>query len=753
MKKPFASAALALMLLSFPTDSPTALARDCAPAQASLSLQSQLIPEDGLLGTSWQLASQLAGQIPWSLIEAGFEKHKPTIEDLEILRLHHGPENYGLELVIHQWFLWDQLQLLLDFPAANRLRLSLKDNWIPSELILDRLEARLKTALAELPLTLERKPQALEISLVSKSWQAQGRQFTLTNPQLQGQIEADGRLRLQLTADKPVSEPQNQLGLSSDVCADLQGLQADTQTEFSLQLPPEQIQQISLGSEKLIERLQNFKGRILSQSQVRMGWEPLQLQAEGQLHFELEQLEIEGKSYQGVTSVPFSWRYSLPDQFEIYPQLPVLAAIQPRLQPAGLKLFTDGPAYFADLQEQLLRARESIEQEVFSFDDGVTTRRLVRLYLLKALGLRESDQGLHPDNYAPQGLELRLLHNHHLTRKGVKEVSELFARQSQEIFEQLSRQGYAVDELRGLQNRLNEHLQISPLADGVAWTDHRKLLIIDGRLAYTGGRNTGDAYFSQDAFHDQMLRVSGPLVRDLHQAFIDNWHKLRPGQEVDWKLKSPAELQQDLPAKPALAAVLTTSHQAWQIESALLQLINQAQQTIRLEHAYIYHEPIEAALRAAKARGVEIQLLFSERSDESLFDLINPGTALKLMQAPGPGKVRTWLYRDPGGENNYMVHTKFLSVDGQKAIAGSANLIPRSLHSPFSVAGQPLLFNEELVLLIDDARFVQQMDQELFIKDQQSASQEFSAAELKALIQKRGGPLQLLIERLKGLLT
>ena len=118
----------------------------------------------------------------------------------------------------------------------------------------------------------------------------------------------------------------------------------------------------------------------------------------------------------------------------------------------------------------------------------------------------------------------------------------------------------------------------------------------------------------------------------------------------------------------------------------------------------------------------------------------------------GPGQVRCWLWQGPGGKDDYMVHTKFMSVDGKVAIAGSANLIPRSLQSPFTADGQPLLFNEELVLYIADPHFVATLDEQLFETDVRR-SREAGPAELQALIEARGGALDQLIERLKGLMS
>ncbi|HEY9842995.1 MAG TPA: hypothetical protein V6D23_21185, partial [Candidatus Obscuribacterales bacterium] len=76
-----------------------------------------------------------------------------------------------------------------------------------------------------------------------------------------------------------------------------------------------------------------------------------------------------------------------------------------------------------------------------------------------------------------------------------------------------------------------------------------------------------------------------------------------------------------------------------------------------------------------------------------------------------------------------------------------------SLHSPFTAAGVPLLFNEEIVLYIDDPAFVSQLDQQIFEKAIQERSRAAGATELQALIDARGGTMRLLVEKLKGLLT
>lgn len=730
-----------------------------------ISLKAHLRPAKALNQTPWYLSSALQAELPLQLMQDAVADNQKLSDEIELKDLSFEQQTYSLSLTLRPFlFLWDDIQFSVDLSRDNQISLSLKDNWIPTDLILERVEARLKSALEKVPLKQRRQGDQIVLTLDSDAELFKSIQFK--DALLQADIDVRGNLNLGLQIkedpDAPASPSFNLnhpnipahshfVMLQTKLCGDLTQIEGDYVSKIDIALLPDEIKGISLGSEKLIDRLQLFVGYLNHQGSLKLATKPFTIAAKGQFEFDLERMEIEGKQYQELKSVPFQWSYSELDGFNVAPQLPPVPAIQARHKSANLRLIIDGPTYFAEMKQALWQAQESIEQEVFAFHDGKTASELAQIYILKAIGLSRNNGQFISDPRSPAGIPVRLLHNHYLTRKGTQEVSHLFERETEILFAQFAKQGN-LNPIE-LKQRLKQNLQITALTDGVAWTDHRKLLIIDGRLVYTGGRNIGDNYFTEDAYHDQMMQVRGPLVHDLHRAFIENWQKLNPNQTVNWNFKPEKDLQADLQQPTVATQVLTTSHQGWQAQAGLIQLIQQAKKIIRLEHAYIFHEPIEEALRQAKARGVEIQLLFSEKSDESLFDLINPGTALKLMRAPGSGKVRVWLYPHRGGQNNYMVHTKFLSIDGTEAIAGSANLIPRSLQSPFTSEGKPILFNEELVLWIKDPVFVSQMDRELFETDQKVFSREVNETELEKLIEAKGGALQLMIERLKGLLT
>lgn len=751
---------LCLSLSSFAL-SPLARA-DCPAGDGQILLKGSLAPEQGL-EVDWeafQTATQLSVSLPLQILQDSVTNSPKGGEVvLHTLDFDAKQLQYLFQVTLVQWPFWDQVQFVLDFPTASTLRLQLKDNWLPTELVMPRLEHKLRSALSLLPMDVQRQGSILNLHV-----QKQPLQLPLglsTEPVgVDAEITSQGDLKLRLAASESVpsdetgNPPQSDSNLAAfetETCiSGLDGVQGEIKGQIGLVLKPADVAGVVLGSEKLAERIQAGVGRFAIQGTFSGSLLPFDVEAEGLLQMAFEQLEVEGEIYKDIQSVPFRWRYSSPAGFKIYPEF-THQSIPAEFSKNNLKLFIDGPDYFQELKKVLREARESIDQEIFSFYDGETTREIARIMMLKAMGLREQRQGeLEVDLFAPNGARVFLMHNHKLTRLGAEEVVAIFAQTSASLLQELIA---AEMPIAIYQKRLEQNFRIAPLAKGVIKTDHRKMLVIDGTIAYVGGLNMADHYLSSDGFHDLMIRVQGPLVRRMHDEFIENWEQISP-EKVVWNQKDPQALKLGLLGlKTSSVAVVTTDDDSPEsIEASLLELIASAQDVIRMEHAYIYHEPIEAALRAALQRGVRLEIVFSEQNDEPIFEMLNPASVHDLMQF-APDQVKVWLYQGKGGEYGYMSHTKYLSVDGKAAIVGSANLIPRSLHSPFWSQGKPLLFNEEMSLYIQDENFVSLLDKNLLEFDIKRHSRQVSLKDLEQLIQRRGGANKLFLERLKGLLT
>ncbi len=738
-------------------------------AHSQVQLKSQLQPVSADQKTDWahwHLSNQWQAKLtPADLQKWVTQAAQKTVDQelkLDFLRFNPRSRSYSLGLTLQQGWAWDQLELELSLPRPDRLELRFHHNWIPTAWLNVLLARQLQSRLGKLfmgapPLAIRFEGQVLQVQWLEQPANlalGQQAQVELLAASLNLALDTQGAVGIQVNSPQLPLE-QALLVLDADLSGQsLSQLTGDFALQAQLDLNQLELDQIPAGTRTLADRVQGGTVQLQLQGQISPALKAPFPTVSGHLQVQMSNALIEGERIPKIESLPIHWRWQDQD-FQIWPAYTALSMTPPAFSANLLDLFVDGPDYFEEMQAAIAQARESVDQEIFVFYDGESTSQLVRLYLTKALGLTRHANGQWlADPYAPAGIRVFLLHNHGLNRKGSKKVQAMFDRESRRLFADLAQANALPESISTYKQRLAQHVQVAPLTRGAFKTDHRKLLVIDGEIAYTGGLNLGDHYLQADAFHDLMVRVKGPLVPSLHQAFIDNFVELRPEQSWVWNLKSPQSLTLPVQTPASQVAALLTDDHLTEIEPAILQAIQSAQTRIRLEQAYLYYEPIQQALVRALERGVKLELIVSERNDESIYELLNLDAIRQLMLASQqPGQVQVRLFQSRGGEHDFMSHTKYLTVDGQVAIVGSANLIPRSLRSPFVAKGQAILFNEELSLLIHDPNFVRLLDQKLFEKDWQSRSRSVDLKEVERLLAERGGFLQLLLAKLQGLLT
>lgn len=227
---------------------------------------------------------------------------------------------------------------------------------------------------------------------------------------------------------------------------------------------------------------------------------------------------------------------------------------------------------------------------------------------------------------------------------------------------------------------------------------HRKLLVIDGRVAFTGGVGVADHWQgdAQDPDHwrDMHFRLEGPVVAQFQAAFNDNWIKIT-GQVLN-----------GAPAFPALAPVgeqaahLFVASPAGGSDSMhLMYLLTlaAAEHTIDLAAAYfVPDELITQALEAARARGVRVRIIVpGKHIDSDTVRLASKASWGRLLQAG----VAIHEYQPT------MMHSKLLIVDGAMVSVGSTNFDPRSFR-----------LNDEASLNVYDRGFAAHMT-EVFERD------------------------------------
>jgi cardiolipin synthase len=248
-------------------------------------------------------------------------------------------------------------------------------------------------------------------------------------------------------------------------------------------------------------------------------------------------------------------------------------------------------------------------------------------------------------------------------------------------------------------------LPLKPFTDRYERPDlrnHRKLVVVDGRVAFTGSQNLIDRSYDAEKnlkrglkWQELVVRTTGPVVRSIDAVFRSDWYA-----ETDELLGDPAE-RAETPAvegaSPAASAGLVCqvvpSGPAYPTENNLrlfLSLVASAQERVIITSPYfVPDEAMIYAITSAKLRGLDVQLFVSELGDQGSVWHAQRSYYGTLLQAG----VRIWLYPAP-----YILHAKHLSIDDDVAVIGSSNMDIRSFN-----------LNFEISLMVRGASFVADM--------------------------------------------
>ena len=210
--------------------------------------------------------------------------------------------------------------------------------------------------------------------------------------------------------------------------------------------------------------------------------------------------------------------------------------------------------------------------------------------------------------------------------------------------------------------------------------NHRKIVVIDGRVGYTGSQNLVAAGFNKGiTYEDLMVRVVGPVVLELQYIFASDWY-LETDEILDSETEFPCPAiaggvpAQALPSGPAFP---TQNNQR-----LFVALVYGARKQVVLTTPYfIPDEPLLQAMQTAAQRGVDVHLVVSEKGDKAFVTLAQESYYEELLEAG----VRIHLYQES------FLHAKHLSVDDSVAMIGTSNLDIRSF-----------VLNAEVMLMIYD---------------------------------------------------
>ncbi|HEX5182995.1 MAG TPA: cardiolipin synthase [Allosphingosinicella sp.] len=215
--------------------------------------------------------------------------------------------------------------------------------------------------------------------------------------------------------------------------------------------------------------------------------------------------------------------------------------------------------------------------------------------------------------------------------------------------------------------------------------NHRKLVVIDGRIGYAGSQNIVDKSFRPGIVNRELVaRLTGPIVAEMDAVIVGDWY---------------LETEQMLPTAPvpapageALLQLLPSGadYPLEGFETLLVWQLHRAERRVIVTTPYfVPDQDVLGAMRTAVARGIEVDLVVSKIADQKLVSLAQHSYFVDLLHAG----VTIWRFPD------FLLHAKHVSIDGKLAILGSSNVDLRSFQ-----------LNDEVSLLLFDAESIGRLE-------------------------------------------
>ncbi len=328
-----------------------------------------------------------------------------------------------------------------------------------------------------------------------------------------------------------------------------------------------------------------------------------------------------------------------------------------------VELLIDGEEAFAEIFRRIDSAKEYVLVQFFIVRDDNLGREL------KARLVRK----------AQEGVRVLFLYD---------EIGSRGVRRSRTFERDLTAAGVSIRPF-GSSRRWRNRFQIN-------FRNHRKIVVVDGRVAYVGGLNVGDEYVGRDPYfgpwRDTHVRLEGPAVHAVQLSFMEDWYWA--AQEVpalDWTPRRASSSDQNV-------LVLPTGP-ADDLETCglfFVQMINAAQQRLWITSPYFVPDPqVICALQLASLRGVDVRIMLPEHADHLLVYL----SSFSFLKEAEQADVKIYRYQ-PG-----FMHHKVILVDDHLAAVGTANLDNRSFR-----------LNFEITVLVEDRQFAAQVE-EMLLRD------------------------------------
>ena len=322
-----------------------------------------------------------------------------------------------------------------------------------------------------------------------------------------------------------------------------------------------------------------------------------------------------------------------------------------------LKILNDGVATFDEIIAALENARSFIHMEYYIIEDDELGRRIADILIEKAR----------------QGVEVRLIYDDvgswGLKKKFINRLKDA-----------------------GVDVRCFMRVVFPWLTSKVNYRNHRKIVVVDGEVGFTGGINIAQRYIDGAEFgqwRDTHLKLEGDAVTMLQVAFMTDWFFVSKEQfdPTDKYLKKTTVEDE------CLVQIATSGPDSdWaSIMQAFFSAITHAQDHIYISSPYFTpNEAILTAIKVAALSGIDVRVMIPNRSDSKVVYWASRSYIGELLDA----NVKVYLYKK--GFN----HSKLIMIDGQFSSVGTANMDMRSFEDNFEVSA--IIYDHAITKELED---------------------------------------------------
>jgi len=322
-----------------------------------------------------------------------------------------------------------------------------------------------------------------------------------------------------------------------------------------------------------------------------------------------------------------------------------------------IKVFTNGKAKLEALKKDLLNAKKSINIEYYIFADDQTGKEVMDILCKKA----------------KEGVDVKLIYD----SVGSRHAPRRF-------FRQLEKAGGKVGEF------FPPFMHIRLINLKLNYRNHRKIVVIDGYISYTGGINIRDDHLGKDKklnpWRDTHIRIEGSGTYALQNIFLDDWRYCKNDNTPPRLYLENGYFPSPKICGNATIQVVSSGpdSQIKKIEETYVKMITSARERVYIQTPYFIPDDIFfSALRIAKRSGVDVRIMVPKKPDKKTVYMATL-SYLKEMSEIG---IKVYLY-------NGFLHSKVLLVDDNKLSIGTCNTDNRSFGLNFEDTA--IIYSKEL---------------------------------------------------------